>query len=222
VFGPLAHAWKSQVTGASQANIPITRDNLLQYYHKARSTALKPTTIQAAFKRTGIYPLDRNAIAASAFEPAKISTTQAAQPLPARLPSSLVPTPNPSPMTSVAATPVTSAAPASHDLDVGTLEVMDSGAPTPAEVAIAAAPTHEAEQVQRYHIELPPPIPHTASRQALREENAMLRKVIERAGVELERDFAQMKLMDFRRGTPHDSPRDDRLPRTTDMGNWNG
>ncbi|KAF8223009.1 hypothetical protein L208DRAFT_1064392, partial [Tricholoma matsutake] len=58
VFGPLARAWKSQVTQASQENIPITKSNLLQYYHTARTTALKPATIQSTFRKTGIYPLD--------------------------------------------------------------------------------------------------------------------------------------------------------------------
>jgi hypothetical protein len=104
VFGPLARAWKSQVTQASQDNVVITKDNLLLYYHKARSIALKPTTIQSSFRKTGIHPLDRNAIPKSAFEPAKNTTTQAAQLLPAHLPSLLTPTPNPSPAVSATAT----------------------------------------------------------------------------------------------------------------------
>jgi hypothetical protein len=83
VFGPLAHAWKSQVTQASQDNIPITKDNLLRYYHKARSTALKSTTIQVAFRKAGIHPFDRDAIPTSTFKPVKNTMTQAAQLLPA-------------------------------------------------------------------------------------------------------------------------------------------
>ena len=191
VFGPLAHAWKSQVTKASQDNVPITKSNLLLYYHNARNIALKPTTIQSAFRKTGIYPFNRNAIPTDAFEPAKNTTTEAAQPLPAQLPPSLVPTPNPSPATSAAtltpnATPVASAAPASLDLDIG---IIDTGPGTPTEATT--------DHVQRYHIVVSPPLPHTSSRRALREENAMLREVIERVGVELEQDYAQMKLMDL-------------------------
>lgn len=49
IFGPLALAWKSQVTEASQNNISITKANLLLYYHKAWSIALKLTTIQSVF-----------------------------------------------------------------------------------------------------------------------------------------------------------------------------
>jgi hypothetical protein len=199
VFGPLAHAWKSQVTQASKDNIPITKDNLLRYYHNARSAALKPSTIQSSFRRTGIYPSNRDAILLSAFEPAKNTTTQAAQPMPAQLPPSLVPTPNPSPAASAAtmltpnATPVTSVAPASLDLDVGVL----SNTVTVPNNTNSGVPATESEQTQRYHIIVPPPLPHTASRKVLRQENIMLREIIRRVGVELEQDYAQMKLMDL-------------------------
>jgi len=182
VFGPLAHAWKSQVTQASQNNIAITKNNLLLYYHKAQAVALKPTTIKSAFRKTGIYPFDRNAIPLSAFKPAKNTTTQAAQPLPAQLPSILVPTP---PATSAATTltpnttPATSAAPSSTSLD------LDVGPGS------AEAPT------QQYHIKVPPPLLHSASRRALREENAALRDIITHVAIVLEQDYAQMKLMDL-------------------------
>ena len=190
VFSPLTHAWKSQVTQASQNNIAITKDNLLFYYHKARTVALKPTTIKSAFRKTGIYPFDRNTIPPSAFEPAKNTTTQAAQPLPAQLPSILVPTPDPSPATSVATTltpnttPATSVAPSSTSLD------LDAG-PSSADAAVDPKPT------QQYHIEVPPPLLHSASRHALREENAALQDIIMRVTMVLEQDYAQMKLMDL-------------------------
>jgi hypothetical protein len=61
-FGPLAQSWKREVTLASQSLIAIRKDNLLAYYHAARVlTALKTTTIQSAFRKTGIWPiLDRH------------------------------------------------------------------------------------------------------------------------------------------------------------------
>jgi hypothetical protein len=93
VFGPLALSWKCVVTLASQSLISIRKDNMLQYYHTARVEALKTTTNQSAFSKTGIWPLNPNAIPQSAFEPAKNTTMQSAQPLPAHLPSILVPTP---------------------------------------------------------------------------------------------------------------------------------
>jgi hypothetical protein len=135
------------------------KDNLLHYYHEARSTAFKPATIQTAFWKTGIYPLDHHVIPASAFESAKNTTTKVAQPLPAQLPPSLVPTPNPFPVTSAAtltpnATPVTSAALSFYDLDVAI-----EGTPASANTINEPEP----EPVQWYHIKVPPPLPHTAS-----------------------------------------------------------
>jgi hypothetical protein len=67
-----------------QNNIVIMKDNLLFYYHKAQTVALKPTTIKSAFRKTGIHPFDHSAIPLSTFKPAKNTTTQAAQPLPAQ------------------------------------------------------------------------------------------------------------------------------------------
>jgi len=55
----------------------------------------------------------------------------------------------------------------------------------------------EEEPMERYHIEVPPPLPGTLSRQALRAENRMLRDIIFQAGIALEEDYAQMKLMDL-------------------------
>jgi hypothetical protein len=53
------------------------------------------------------------------------------------------------------------------------------------------------EPIERYHIVVPPPLPGTASLQALRAENMMLRDIIAQAGIALEEDYAQMKLMDL-------------------------
>jgi hypothetical protein len=51
--------------------------------------------------------------------------------------------------------------------------------------------------MERYHIEIPPPLPGTASRPALKAENAILRDIIVQAAIALEADYAQMKLMDL-------------------------
>jgi hypothetical protein len=90
-FGPLASAWKSEVNAASADYVEITKRNLLVFYKKARDRALKKTTIVSAFAKTGIWPLNRHVIEPSAFEPSKNTTTEPAQPLPARLPTLLVP-----------------------------------------------------------------------------------------------------------------------------------
>jgi hypothetical protein len=95
VFGPLAACWKAEVNAASREGIKITKHNILEYYHKACSRAFTATTIQAAFRKTGIWPLDPSVIEDAAFEPALNTMTQAAQPIPATIPSLLcvIPTP---------------------------------------------------------------------------------------------------------------------------------
>ena len=181
-FGPLAQSWKRIVTAASQSLIAITKDNLLSYYHTARVEALKTQTIQSAFQKTGIWPLNRDAIPVSAFEPAKNTTTRAAQPLPARLPAILVRTPVPTPTPSPTTTPAPSVAPTRAASTTPDAEQGDD---------------EEEEPMERYHIEIPPPLPGTASRQALMAENAILLDIIVQAGNALEADYAQMKLMDL-------------------------
>jgi DDE superfamily endonuclease len=181
-FGPLAQSWKREVTLAAQSLIAIRKDNLLVHYHTARVEALKPTTIQSAFRKTGIWPLNPDAIPFSAFEPSKHTTTQAAQPLPAHLPSILVPTPTQTPTPSAATA-------ATLHRDAGILGEELEESPSDDDI--------DEEPMERYHIEVPPPLPGTSSRQALRAENLMLRDIIVQAGIALEEDYAQMKLMDL-------------------------
>lgn len=90
-FGPLASAWKSEVNAASADYVEITKRNLLQFYAKARERSLKKSTIISAFAKTGIWPFNRHILDPSVFEPSKNTTTEPAQPLPARLPTLLVP-----------------------------------------------------------------------------------------------------------------------------------
>ena len=66
-----------------------------------------------------------------------------------------------------------------------------------AEAPIEELPDEDEEPMERYHIEVPPPLPGTSSRQALRAENVMLRDIIRQAGIALEADYAQMRLMDL-------------------------
>jgi DDE superfamily endonuclease len=193
-FGPLAQSWKQVVTLASQSLIAIKKDNLLVHYHTAHVEALKPTTIQSAFRKTGIWPVNRDVIPQTAFEPSKNTTTQAAQPLPAHLPSILVPTPTPMPIPTPTPTPIPTPVPTPMPSDTITIPLRCN-----ADMPVGAAeglPVEE-EPMQRYHIEIPPPLPGTSSRQALRAENMTLRDIIKQAGIALEEDYAQMKLMDL-------------------------
>jgi len=154
-----------------------------------------------------IYPLDCNAVPLSAFEPAKNTITQATQPLPAMLPSLLILTPAPSPAVSAAPGPsphVSVSASASADDASAPVDHdgANPGAPEscPADPIASTADDEvrtEPEPRQQYHIDVPPPLPHSASCRALQEENKMLQDILEQAGVVLEQDYAQMKLMDL-------------------------
>jgi hypothetical protein len=90
-FGPLASAWKSEVNSASADYVGITKRNLLIFYTKARQRALKKSTIISAFAKTGIWPFNRYILDSSVFEPSKNTTTEPAQPMPAKLPTLLIP-----------------------------------------------------------------------------------------------------------------------------------
>ncbi|TFK46919.1 hypothetical protein OE88DRAFT_1811454 [Heliocybe sulcata] len=81
VFGPLARSWKAEVNTASAELTVINKHNLLAYYDNARQRALKASTIQAAFARTGIWPFNPDAIPTAAFDPSLLTTTQPALPL---------------------------------------------------------------------------------------------------------------------------------------------
>jgi hypothetical protein len=91
VFGPLAACWKGVVNAKSAEYIPIRKNNLVRYYAAAREKAFSQTTIQAAFRKTGIWPLNPDAIPAEAFAPSLNTTTQPALPIAPEIPSLLIP-----------------------------------------------------------------------------------------------------------------------------------
>jgi hypothetical protein len=166
VFGPLSKLWKTQVNKASRANISINKTNLLFYYSQARKDAFKPSTIQSAFLKTGIYPLNPDIIDQAAFEPAKNTTTKSSQPLPARLPAFLLPL-----LESSTSTPTTS----------------DNTPQTPATTQ---------NQMRHLLIGIPPLLPQGASRQALLNKLSEFRAIAIAACEQVQKDHAQMVLMD--------------------------
>ena len=155
----------------------------MAHYHTARVASLNTTTIQSAFQKTGIWPLNCHAIPLSAFDPSKTTTTQSAQPLPAHLPSILVPTPTPTPIPTP--TPSSMANAPSRNAD------------TPTQEPFEELLDEDEELVEQYHIDVPPPLLGTSSQKDLRAENMMLQDIIRQAGNALEEDYAQMKLMDL-------------------------
>jgi hypothetical protein len=81
VFGPLASCWKAEVNEASQQHLAIMKYNFLEIYTQ--------TTIQSAFRKTGIHPFDPSMIEETAFSPALNTTMKPAQPISATLPDLL-------------------------------------------------------------------------------------------------------------------------------------
>jgi DDE superfamily endonuclease len=80
VFSPLASEWKKAVDQSFAEGEPVDRYNLLKTYAKARKIAFKSSTIQEAFRLTGIWPLDINAIPVEAYGPSMATSTQLSVP----------------------------------------------------------------------------------------------------------------------------------------------
>lgn len=83
VFGPLANAWKNEVQKSFAMGHVVTKYNLIEVYSRARLLSFKPTTIQAAFKTTGIWPFNRDVLGPAAYLPAEATTTRMNLPGPA-------------------------------------------------------------------------------------------------------------------------------------------
>jgi hypothetical protein len=116
-----------------------------------------------------IHPFDQNAIPLSAFEPVKNTTTQAAQPLPAQLPSVLTPTPSPATTAAAVltplATPVTLVAPPALSPNIAiTISLNDTKPRVPEHSNSHPIPNEDENvvELQQYHIEVPPPLPNAA------------------------------------------------------------
>jgi hypothetical protein len=58
VFGPLSYAWKTEVQRCFSEGITVDKYNLIQIYSLACLKSFKRSTIQAAFKTTGIWPFN--------------------------------------------------------------------------------------------------------------------------------------------------------------------
>lgn len=191
VFGPLASCWKSEVNDASRKNIAITKYNLLEIYSRARDRAFTQTTIQSAFRKTGIHPFDPSMIEETAFSPALNTTTQTAQPIPTTLPALLteIDTEN-APSLSVASTQITGISTSSTD--TVQVETDDDTGP------ISSPPRHP--RAAYTLLNFPSPLPANASMKAYLEQNHRLREFAEKAKAQMEADYASKKLMDAENG----------------------
>ncbi|THU92041.1 hypothetical protein K435DRAFT_584640, partial [Dendrothele bispora CBS 962.96] len=59
-FGPLSSAWKKLVNELTMRGESVRKNNFIKHYSYARAKALTAETIKAAFRKTGIHPLDPN------------------------------------------------------------------------------------------------------------------------------------------------------------------
>ncbi|KAF7971789.1 hypothetical protein HWV62_19919 [Athelia sp. TMB] len=135
VFGPLNSTWKSEVNSASSDWTAIRKHNLLSFYSRAREKAFTPGTIKSAFRKTGIWPFNRNAIPLSAYSPALNTTTQAAQPVPPQIPVivDVVLTPTPSSSSDpISDPPLSSATSASRSQSTSAMSLSSSTSPSAA------------------------------------------------------------------------------------------
>jgi hypothetical protein len=94
VFGPLSKAWKKEVENCYLQWITVSRYNLVEVYARARVASFKCDTIQAAFRKSGIWPPNPDAIPAEAYGPSRATSTRVLLPGITPLPQAL---PNPSP-----------------------------------------------------------------------------------------------------------------------------
>ena len=203
-FGPLASTWKSEVNKASSEWIPIRKNNLLLHYSKARVKALTQSTIRSAFRKTGIWPINRHIIEQDAYAPALNTTTQASQPIAAVIPDLLVP---------AIVAPVTSTTSCETPSDI--LSTPSDALSTPSDIlstpssitasSSAQSTPSESQNEQNSDIQyvlknLPPKLPPFASRDALANQNAELRYLLDRSCYQMQRDYALKKLMEKENG----------------------
>ncbi|GJE90483.1 DDE-domain-containing protein [Phanerochaete sordida] len=187
VFAPLASCWKSEVNRAARNHIPITKYNLLEYYHAARERAFKVTTIQVAFMKTGIWPLNRDALPEDIFEPSNNTTTQPAQPVPATVPAPLTLV-SPEPVDRPVTPPPCPPSSASSSLTVS------SSVPSIPSPTVVVPPRPE------YKLVIPSPPRRQAPRRAVLDHCDQLRSLLAVAETQLIKDHAQLQLMEIENG----------------------
>lgn len=172
VFGPLAASWKSEVMMVARKSQKITKYNLLKHYTNARSKAFTASTIQASFRKTGIWPVDRT--------------------VPARLPSLLEPIdpalPSDTTLSDIPTRPNSpTSSPAGPSSLAGSSSTPSAAPAIPSASAALATPQYRLANFPR-------PLPPTVSRASLLERNRELENYAKAAKEQLEGDYASMKL----------------------------
>jgi hypothetical protein len=175
LYGPLALEWSKAVNSLKNKGYKITKNNFLSYYHRAHGPVFTLELIASAFRKCGIWPLDRSVITEWDTATADNTTSQTSQSLPAVLPAFLAPVP------------------------INTT----NGATESDEPIGSTSPEDDIEpQIVYSYLQLDRPgLPQSnASKPELHGIIQLLNDQLDRATQQMGADYAQMKLMDKENG----------------------
>lgn len=160
----------------------------------ARERAFKPSTIKAAFAKTGIWPMNRHALPLSAYEPSRNTTTRPAQPIPAAVPSLLTQVQQ-EPGERLQ-TPTSSGAEGISGSSRSTSTTSSSSSSSALTAQdIPAVPVQPA-----YQLIIPSPPYRHASREVVADHCDQLRALLVQAGDQILKDHAHLQLMEIENG----------------------
>ncbi|KAG2009463.1 hypothetical protein CC2G_015312 [Coprinopsis cinerea AmutBmut pab1-1] len=77
VFSPLQRKWKAHVDNLAAKGYRLTRYSLVNEYLAIRATTVTPDLIKESFRKTGIYPYNRNVFTDADFAPNQAFDSQA-------------------------------------------------------------------------------------------------------------------------------------------------
>lgn len=209
VFSPLAAAYKRIISQAAMTGTRLTKRSLPFLYGKARMEAFKPETIKTAFRKAGVWPLDRLAIEDNAYEPSKNTTSEASMPIPVLQPALLIKMSQPLAMDSEsAASPLTKL----PDMEVPDIVEYNSDNVN-IRIAVDEPESNwimSEQDMAADNIPLPstsfrlaglvPPFRRNSTRESLLKENQLLRGLLEQAKKQIEADHALKLLMQDENG----------------------
>lgn len=77
VFGALKHHWQVVRDARERGSgLPVKKEDFIQLYTVARTATLTPEIIKEAFRKTGAYPINRNAVSPEQMEPSVEASIQ--------------------------------------------------------------------------------------------------------------------------------------------------
>lgn len=77
IFSPIGHAWRGHCDELHIKRQTVNRYNVIQEYLKVRDHHMKLSSIQSAFRTTGLFPVNRNVFSDEDFAPSMSSSSKA-------------------------------------------------------------------------------------------------------------------------------------------------